>query len=86
MECLESLGDPRATSYLAAQMRRMLLPMPLRVRAAAALLTIAPSDPNAPAARELLEKQARSRKPDVRGLAEDSLARIALAGGPPVTS
>jgi HEAT repeat protein len=76
MECLEKLGDARAATSLAAQMRRMLLAVPLRVRAAAALLAIAPSDPNAAAARALLEKQARSRKPDVRGLAEESLARL----------
>jgi HEAT repeat protein len=79
MEGLEAIGDARAALPLAAQMRRFLLPQVLRVRAAAALLVLAPGDAAAPSARALLEKSARSGKLDVRGLAEECLSRLAAA-------
>jgi HEAT repeat protein len=77
MEGLEAIGDARAALPLAAQMRRFLLAPVLRVRAAAALLSLAPSDPAAPSARALLEKSRKSSKLDVRGLAEECLERLA---------
>ncbi len=82
IEGLEAIGDARAAVYLATQMRRMLLSPVLRVRAAAALLAIAPADALAPAARALLEKSKKSRKLDVRGLAEESLERLAAPAAP----
>jgi HEAT repeat protein len=76
VEALENLRDPRAVEPLAALSRRFLVPDYLKVRAAAALLTIAPADVAAPAARRLLEKSLRSRRPEVKGLAEESLERL----------
>jgi hypothetical protein len=64
-------------------MRRLLLSPVLRVRAAAALLAVAPGDLAAPEARKLLDKSAASRRMDVRGLAEECLARLAGAKAAP---
>jgi HEAT repeat protein len=77
VEALEALGDARAAAPLAGVVRRFLAPAYIRVRAAAALLTLAPGDVAAPAARSFLAKSTRSRRADVKGLAEECLARLA---------
>jgi HEAT repeat protein len=76
VEGLEQLADARAAVPLATLMKRFLVPDYLKVRAAAALLTVAPADVAAPAARNLLEKSRKSRRPEVKGLAEECLARL----------
>jgi HEAT repeat protein len=73
IEGLEAIGNARAVDPLAAQMRRWILPLVLRVRAAAAILALAPTHAEA---RALVDKAARSSRPDARGLAEETLQRL----------
>jgi len=76
IEALESLGEKTAAGALARVMRKLLAPRQLRVRAAGALLVVAPDAPDASFARSFLERNAKSRRPEVRGLAEEALARL----------
>jgi HEAT repeat protein len=77
IEALESLKEATAAGALARLVRKLLAPRQLRVRAAGALLMVAPDGPDAAFARAFLERNARSRRPEVRGLAEEALARLA---------
>jgi HEAT repeat protein len=77
IESLEAAGDARAAEPLAAQMRRRFLQPVLRVRAAAAICLVAPGTPLATEARAFLDKQAGSRREEVRGLAAELLEHIA---------
>ncbi len=75
IEGLESIGAARAADPLARKVRNLLAPRILRVRAAGALLKIAPGHRDAAAARKLLDGAVRSSRPDVRGLAEEALGK-----------
>jgi HEAT repeat protein len=77
IEALESLRAAAAAPALARVAKKLLGTMHLRVRAAGALLLVAPAHPDAAWARGFLEKSARSRRPEVKGLAEEALARLA---------
>jgi len=76
LDGLESAGDKSAAPELAKLARKLLALRAIRVRAAGVLLGLAPDGPDAAYARELLAKAAKSRRADVRGLAEEALARL----------
>jgi HEAT repeat protein len=76
IEGLEAVGDRRCAPHLAALAGRFFAAKIVRVRAAAALLAVDPDHPGATVARVFLRKAARSRRPDVRGLAEESLHKL----------
>lgn len=76
VDALEWTGDKRAVGPLAVEMRRLLAGKLVRVRAAVAVLALDPTHGGAKYARELLEKASRSRRPDVRGLAQEALNRL----------
>jgi HEAT repeat protein len=76
IEALELAGAARAADALAHTFRRLLAPRVLRVRAAGALLALAPTHGEAGKAREYLEAQTRSKAADVRGLAREALDKL----------
>lgn len=80
VEMLEELGVARAAPALARVARKLLAPRALRVRAAGAALLLDPSGGEAAFARDFVEKGAKSRREDVRGLAEEALSRLAARG------
>ncbi|MBI4508242.1 MAG: HEAT repeat domain-containing protein [Deltaproteobacteria bacterium] len=75
IEALNQLGDPRAAHALHAVTKRWFLPRIFKMKAAAALLAIAPDHEGAVYARKLLEKGLRSRHDVVRSVAKEALAR-----------
>lgn len=77
IESLESLRAERAAPILAKVARKLLAAAHIRVRAAGALLLIDPAHADAAWARAFLDKSARSRRPEIKGLAEEALARLA---------
>lgn len=79
IEGVEHVGDRRAAEPLAKLTKRFLAPRLLRVRAAAALVTIAPDHAAAPVARKLLEKATRDGREEVRGLATEALEKLHAA-------
>ncbi len=81
IEGLELVGDRRAAPHLAALAARLLAPRLIRIRAAAALLAVQPDHAAAPDARRLLEKAARSGREEIRGLASESLEKLAAPPG-----
>jgi HEAT repeat protein len=76
LEGLEALGDSAAAPALARLCRKIFAIRALRVRSAGVLLGLAPDSPDAAYARALLAKAARSWRAEVRGLAEEALARL----------
>ena len=79
LDLLEDLGDPAAAPAVARLLRRFLAPQAIKVRAAAALLAVAPEHADAPRAKELLQRALKSGRPDVRGLAEEAAQRLGTA-------
>jgi len=75
IEGLEAIGDVRAVPSLAMSMRRLLADRILRIRAAGAVLALDSGGVDSDYAKKLLEKAAKSRREDLRGLAEELLAR-----------
>jgi HEAT repeat protein len=75
-EALELARATRAADALAAVLKRFLAPKTLKVRAAAALVAVAPTHAEAERARDYLRLQSQSKAADVRGLAEQALARL----------
>ena len=80
IEALEWTGDRRSAARLAHVMHRIFAARVVRVRAAAALLAVAPDHGDAAWAHDYLKKAARARREDVRGLAEEALARLGGEG------
>lgn len=76
IEALERIGDPSAADALAPLAERRFIIKPLHVRAAGALLALAPGHGSAAAARNLITTGLRHRRVDVAGVAVDMAGRI----------
>jgi HEAT repeat protein len=77
IEGLEHIGDRRAAEGLARRMGRLFTPRLLKVRAAAALVSVAPDHAAAGTARRILEKAEQGSREDLRGIAEEHRQRHA---------
>lgn len=80
---LEELGDAAATPALAALLKRKATSPQAQVRAAAAILKLAPGGAEDAAARACLLAALDHRKVDVRGLAVESLGAVGGAWAVP---
>jgi HEAT repeat protein len=75
IEGLELAGDARAVPRLVALASKLFGNRLHKVRAAGAALQLAPQGPEAAAMRTIVEKASRTSREDVRGVAEELLAR-----------
>ena len=76
IEALEALGDVGAADALGRKMKSLRVNRLFRVRAAAALLRLAPDHPQAAEARRLLDKARKAWREDIRGLANELLEKL----------
>ncbi|HTM21760.1 MAG TPA: HEAT repeat domain-containing protein [Kofleriaceae bacterium] len=76
IESLERIGDPAAADALQPLAARRYLLKPLHVRAAGALVRLAPDHPGAAAARRLLTLALTHRRLELAGVAVDMLGRL----------
>jgi HEAT repeat protein len=76
IEALARLGDPKAVPALAKAWATPRTPRPVRLRAAAAVLTIDPQGDEVEAARRVLEGGLRAWKLEHRGLVVELLGKV----------